>query len=1063
MKSQYNSEEFACYCNDFWIGDDCSQPGLYIEVKPGQGQSCPLNCSGHGQCDDGTCICAEGYTGSGCQYETESHLPCENDCHKNGACHNGTCICIVGYSSSSNCLYKECPLNCSSQGYCHKGICMCELGWTGVNCSDPTQPDNNWYHFTFGKDKGPGKRLLSQMVTFSQPGKEDRIILVGGYSTGYVLDLWSLSPSNVEWKQIKVVNPEEGPCGREGHSVAIINNVIWLFGGSAFRPTKEKPSIPAPVDPNEPPPVSTDNGGSMADAMASEGGIDYENMNDLWSFDLITRKWTQYVSPGAAPVPRTRASLVAKDDNVTLYLFGGNMFKVQYAALNDLWVLDTSQDPPKWVEHPLCQEEEPSSGGNKEDSPPPAPAELLHYQSMALQTGEGSGTCPEDRYGHVAHWWRDRMVVFGGADGDTYFNDIWYFYPDANNGTGEWEHLSFDDGGLAPEKRVGHCAAIDNGDILVTMGFAGQGELLNDLWRFHFSTQEWENMEPAMDKRDISHQNGIPSPREVVTCSASASNLYIFGGRGFNFSHGHVIFDDLWVYDYDMIEGHTAGSDSIKVWMATYGGNCRVQLGQHTNVISNICNDLQICNVEVNNDLIPDPAIGCDKTLEVLYRCGKLEIDNVRPLYRYYSSQLRDHFYTSSSGELGVISSGIMAKYSFVSEGLAGLVWINQIPGTVPLYRYYNPRHVDHFYTTNPNEIATTTPGAKGRYGYICEGNVGFVFTQGNDLTVPLYRYWNPSRVDHFYTTNEKEIGTTTPGTRGIGGYYSEGIAGHIVSPERFKTLYTSSTPTCHLSLAGNPRFLSRFPVKCSPNEQKLAVRCCHPQFKVSMAQYGCNKDKTYDEANAICKSKGLSLCSLDQIKKCNTCGTGCGYDAARIWTSSTNHVPNIRAQLRCDVGSSSVANTTSAIGSMGHELILRDYVDGATNIQFIDQSLVFSKDGTVKEWNIFAHRPGTVKLQVWRIVQGERYKLIGETEINVSQTGVLKYPLPSFSEIQVEAGDVVGWRHTGAGVISFAMGGPPVRWFYGNPVGVMGEVTFSSGQNRQYSISVTCFNACSS
>ena len=49
--------------------------------------------------------------------------------------------------------------------------------------------------------------------------------------------------------------------------------------------------------------------------------------------------------------------------------------------------------------------------------------------------------------------------------------------------------------------------------------------------------------------------------------------------------------------------------------------------------------------------------------------------------------------------------------------------------------------------------------------------------------TVPLYRYWNPSSADHFYTTNADEIGTTTSGEVGRYGYHSEGIACYV-SPE---------------------------------------------------------------------------------------------------------------------------------------------------------------------------------------------------------------------------------------------------------------------------------------
>ena len=89
----------------------------------------------------------------------------------------------------------------------------------------------------------------------------------------------------------------------------------------------------------------------------------------------------------------------------------------------------------------------------------------------------------------------------------------------------------------------------------------------------------------------------------------------------------------------------------------------------------------------------------------------------------------------------------------------------------------------DHFYTTNPNEVGTTTPGHVGRAGYKSEGIAGYCFPEKDTIpgTVPLYRYWKASVMDHFYTTNPNEIGTTTWGQTGNHGYVSQGIICYIV------------------------------------------------------------------------------------------------------------------------------------------------------------------------------------------------------------------------------------------------------------------------------------------
>ena len=67
---------------------------------------------------------------------------------------------------------------------------------------------------------------------------------------------------------------------------------------------------------------------------------------------------------------------------------------------------------------------------------------------------------------------------------------------------------------------------------------------------------------------------------------------------------------------------------------------------------------------------------------------------------------------------------------------------------------------LDHFYTTNQNEINVNDVGAVGNHGYKFEGQLGFCFADARDAeTVPLHRYFDKAFKDHFYTTNFKELG----------------------------------------------------------------------------------------------------------------------------------------------------------------------------------------------------------------------------------------------------------------------------------------------------------------
>jgi len=124
--------------------------------------------------------------------------------------------------------------------------------------------------------------------------------------------------------------------------------------------------------------------------------------------------------------------------------------------------------------------------------------------------------------------------------------------------------------------------------------------------------------------------------------------------------------------------------------------------------------------------------------------------DAAVPFYRYYHSGIVDHFYERNWNALGT------GKYGWAYQGVACNIYPSQVPGTIPLYRYWGNNN--HFYTTNINEIGTGTPGTVGNHGYKSEGVAGYCYSsdQGSG-TVPLYRFFHFERIDHFYTTSKSE------------------------------------------------------------------------------------------------------------------------------------------------------------------------------------------------------------------------------------------------------------------------------------------------------------------
>jgi len=120
---------------------------------------------------------------------------------------------------------------------------------------------------------------------------------------------------------------------------------------------------------------------------------------------------------------------------------------------------------------------------------------------------------------------------------------------------------------------------------------------------------------------------------------------------------------------------------------------------------------------------------------------------------RYYNAKSGDHLYTTNPDEVGS-GAGV---YTF--EWNAQIAYIYPISAivnnTVRLYRYYNSSKGDRFYTTDFSLLGS------GKDGYVFEKSEGWVYnTQSVSGLRPLYQYWDATHGLHFYTTNFNELGS---------------------------------------------------------------------------------------------------------------------------------------------------------------------------------------------------------------------------------------------------------------------------------------------------------------
>ena len=99
--------------------------------------------------------------------------------------------------------------------------------------------------------------------------------------------------------------------------------------------------------------------------------------------------------------------------------------------------------------------------------------------------------------------------------------------------------------------------------------------------------------------------------------------------------------------------------------------------------------------------------------------------------------------------------------------GIAFRLFAPGTPGTTDFFRWFNPSKGDHFYSYDPK-------GGKPLPGYLFEGSIGNIGTSRLTGTRELYRWFNPTTKGHFYTTDQGGEGITKKG------YRFDGIAGFV-------------------------------------------------------------------------------------------------------------------------------------------------------------------------------------------------------------------------------------------------------------------------------------------
>lgn len=231
----------------------------------------------------------------------------------------------------------------------------------------------------------------------------DKMYLFGGSgprSSELSTPLWALDLTKLRWEPI-VARSEVNPLTRDDHSaVAIGDQYMVIFGGFVdggertnetwkyVIATNRWERITWPASAPAPSARAAHSAIARGNEMIIFGGRDEDNekLNDIWSFNCETSKWTKITPANPSPLPRCGHSATMYNEN-TMLIFGG-IFEVT-KELNDLQSFDFTTR--KW--QAIFEELSPAATANVGGGSPVRPGMITSPESTPFskfKTGKPS-------------------------------------------------------------------------------------------------------------------------------------------------------------------------------------------------------------------------------------------------------------------------------------------------------------------------------------------------------------------------------------------------------------------------------------------------------------------------------------------------------------------------------------------------------------------------------------------------------------------------------------------------------------------------------------------------
>ena len=352
----------------------------------------------------------------------------------------------------------------------------------------------------------------------------------------------------------KLITPDQhdknSPAPRQGHTSTAFprRNFFIIFGGQCSNTQLSKSNFSKKQNPN------------------TNGRIDGKTFffNDCYKFECKTKTWSPLSCTGDIPSSRAHHSAVAFD-NTRLVIMGGTNGR---ARLNDVYRLNlgtliwqrinvTNTSLNSYQIHSSLMlpsfpnqififgaSNNKSTGGQFNQTLINVSLNIDQQGNSTLEAFVSTGDVPPSRSHYSFIIYENNIIIFGGFDGTTRYNDVRIFNPSNNTWT-EMETM-----GDVPDGRYKHASCVFGEYMIVVGGYSTRW--LNDVCLLHLKTGQWTKIEFNHGNEDGNgdgngnndghgHADGsedkdkeidgiFPRPRESHTVTLVGTFVYVFGG-----------------------------------------------------------------------------------------------------------------------------------------------------------------------------------------------------------------------------------------------------------------------------------------------------------------------------------------------------------------------------------------------------------------------------------------------------------------------------------------------------------------------------------------------------